>query len=69
MFSHNLLFRRTSGVLTTWAVDPEFGITFKVDVPGDAWFRRARGPHNQNVAEKCFLPGFAHLGIHVVLPG
>ena len=31
-FSHTLLFRRGLGVLTTWAVDPKFVITFKVDV-------------------------------------
>ena len=31
-FSHTPLFRRGLGVLTTWAVDPKFVITFKVDV-------------------------------------
>ena len=40
----------------------------KVDVPEDAWFRRARGPRNQKVAERGYLPSVHRCGIHVVLP-
>ena len=68
MFFYTLLSRRNLGVLTTWAVDPKLGITFTVDVPCYAWFRRARGPRNQKVAERGYLPSVHRCGIHVVLP-
>ena len=68
VFFYILLIRRNLGVLTTWAVDPKLGITFTVDVPCYAWFRRARGPRNQKVAERGYLPIVHRCGIHVVLP-
>ena len=45
-----------------------FGTTLNVGNPGDAWFRRARGPRNQTVAERGYLPCDHHRGIHVILP-
>ena len=68
MCYHILLSRRSSGVLTLMASYLDFGATLKVDNPGDAWFRRARGPRNQKVAERGYLPSFHHCSIHVVLP-
>ena len=47
----------------------KFGTTLRIESPEGAWFRQARGPRKQNAAERGHLPGFAHLGIHVVLPG
>ena len=46
----------------------EFGTALRIDNPEDAWFCQARGPAIQNVAQRGYLPGFAHLGIHVLLP-
>ena len=68
VFSHLVVPSQLRGALTPLAVDPKFGMTCKVDVPGDACFRQARGPCNQNVAERGYLPRVDHCSIHVVLP-
>ena len=49
------------------ASSPDFGTTLNVTNLGDEWFRRERGPRNQNVAGKGYQPSFADLGIHVDL--
>ena len=50
-----MLFRCSSGRLRpSWSLS-EFGTTLRIDNPEDAWFRQARGPRNQNVAERGYL--------------
>ena len=65
---HVFLHPAFTAQLGSTEVDPKLGITFKVDVPCYAWFRRARGHRNQKVAERGYLPSLHRCGIHVVLP-
>ena len=44
-----------------------FGTTLRVDDPEDTLFRQARGPLQQDVAERCHLSGSIHLDIRDVL--
>ena len=43
-------------------------MTWRIDNPEDAWFRRARGPTIELWQKEGHLPGSAHLVVHVVLP-
>ena len=68
VFSHLVVPSQLRGALTPLAVDPKFGMTCKVDVPGDAWFRQARGPATRMLQKEGYLPRVDHCSIHVVLP-